>query len=84
VIKNRVLRKILGSKGDKVTRQRSKVHNEKHYVSYSLQNVIIWPILSNHENGLGAACDTYGGEKNCIQGLGREACRKENYWETKA
>jgi len=34
------------------------------------------------EHELGAACGTYVGEVNCIQGLGREACRKENCWKT--
>jgi hypothetical protein len=36
------------------------------------------------ENELAAACGTYGGKENWIQGLGREACRKENCWKTYA
>jgi len=35
-----------------------------------------------NENELEAACGTYGGEENCIQGLGSEACRKVDYWKT--
>jgi hypothetical protein len=40
VFKNRVLRRIIGSERDKVTRQWRKLHYEKLYELYALPNVI--------------------------------------------
>ena len=69
VLENRVLRRIFGSKGDEVTGEWIKVHNEE------LQDPYSSPIFSGdkiEKSEIDRACSTYGGEESRIQGLGGE------------
>ena len=63
VFENRVLRRIFGSKRDKVTGEWRKLHNEKLNDLYSSPNVT-WVIQM--ENETGGTCSTY--EDRRIQG----------------
>jgi hypothetical protein len=59
VSENRVRRKILGPKRDKVTEEWRKLHNEEHYLGDQIE-----------KNEMGRACSTYGGNTRCIQYFG--------------
>jgi hypothetical protein len=56
VFENRVLRKIFGPKGDEVTREWRKLHNEELNDLYSLPN-IVWVVKSRQMRWAGhVAC----------------------------
>jgi len=84
VFKNRLLRKILGSKRDEITRRGVKCIMRSIMFPTPHKTLLFGQFDQIKENELEAACGTYGGEETCIQGLGREACRKEKCWKTKA
>jgi len=69
VLENRVLRRIFGPKGDKVTREQRKLHNVEFNDLYSPN--ILWVIKSRRMRWVGhVAC--MGGEEKRIQGFGGE------------
>jgi len=57
VFENRVLRRIFGLKGDEVTGEWRKIHNEDDQIE---------------KNEMGGSCNTYGGEAKRIQNFGGE------------
>ena len=65
---NRVLRKILGPKRDKVTGKWTRLHNKELYAQY----------ISPHTTG--RACSKHRREGRCIQGFGGKTCGKETTW----
>jgi hypothetical protein len=68
MLKNRVLKKIFGSKRDEVKGEWRILYNEELcdlYSKYCSDNQI-------EKNEAGGACSTYGGEERCIQGFGGE------------
>ena len=69
MFENRVLRRIFGPKGDKVTREQRKLHNVEFNDLYSPN--ILWVIKSRRMRWVGhVAC--MGGEEKRIQGFGGE------------
>lgn len=71
---NRVLRKILGSKRNKVTGDSRRRYNERlHEMCYSLKHYSVDQI----KNEVGDASGTHEGKERCIQGFGGETKRKE-------
>jgi hypothetical protein len=66
ILKNKVLRRILGSKRDEVTGERRRLHNKELYALYSSPNTI-WVIKSRR-----LRCGTYAGEDRCIKGFSGE------------
>ena len=67
---NRVLRRIFGPKRDEVTGEWRRLHNEELYALYSSPDII--RVMKTNTTEMGRACNTYGGEKRCIQGFGEE------------
>jgi hypothetical protein len=67
VFENRVLRRVFGPKGDEVTRELRKLHNEELNDLYFSPNIVrvIKSIMR-----LGGACSAYGGGEKRIQDLG--------------
>ena len=73
VLENRVLRRILGPKGDKVTgkwRTLCSVLLTKYYLNDQIK-----------KTEMGRACSTYGVDKWCIQGFSGENLREVDHWE---
>ena len=68
VFENRVLRKIFGTKRDKVIGEWRKLHKEE------LNDLYLTRYCSGDQikNETGGACSAYGGEQKCIQGFGEE------------
>jgi hypothetical protein len=61
VFENVVLRKIFGSKKDKVTREWGSLHNDKlHYLCSSTNKT---PRHQTKTKEMGGTCGTYGGEE---------------------
>jgi hypothetical protein len=75
VSENRVLRRIFGSKKDEVIVGWRKLYNDGFRNMYSLPN--IFTMIKSTENEMGRAYSTYGGEGECIQGLGWKASRTQ-------
>jgi hypothetical protein len=81
VFENRVLRRIFAPKGDEVTGEWRKLHEELHILYSSSNNQI-------KENEVDETCGTHRRGKECLQGLigkpegkrllGRPRCRWEN------
>jgi uncharacterized membrane protein len=72
VFENRVLREIFGPKGDEVTGEWRKLHNEELNDLFCSLN-IAWVIkIEKNEMGVRGVCSLYGGEKRRIQGFGGE------------
>jgi len=69
VFDNRMMRRIIGPKRDKVTRECRKLHNETLNYTYCSPNTIR-VIKSRIE--MGGACNAYGGEETRVQGYGRD------------
>jgi hypothetical protein len=65
VFENRVLRRIFGPKGDEVTGEWRKLHNEELLTQYCASDKI-------KKNEMGRACGTYGGGERHVQGFGGE------------
>jgi hypothetical protein len=65
MFENRVLRRIFGPKGDKVTGEWRKVYEE-------LNDLYSSPIIRviKSRNKMGMAWNMNGGEERCIQGFG--------------
>jgi hypothetical protein len=70
VLKNWILRRIFGSKRDKVIGEWRTLHNEELYVLYPSSDVALSNKIKSNETG--RACSTYRGKKRCIQGFGGE------------
>jgi hypothetical protein len=85
VFENRVLRKIFGPKGDEVTGEWRKLHNEELHNLYSSPD-IIRQIKSSQvkANEVSGACGTRGRREKIVQGFGGKARRKETIVKTKA
>jgi len=66
---NRMFRRIIGPKRDKVTSEWRKLYHEEPYDLYSSPN-IVWVIKSRMGWVVHVAC--MGGEKRHIQGFGGE------------
>jgi hypothetical protein len=77
VFENRVLRKIFGPKGDKVTGRLRKPHKNELYDLYVSPNAI--RVIKLRIMGDGA-CSTYGRQEMCIKGFrgGRGGMRKSD------
>ena len=73
MFENRVLRRIFGPKGDEVTREWRKLHNEELNDLYCSSNVTGGDQIENNE--MGAAHSTYGREKGWVN------LRKRNHLE---
>jgi hypothetical protein len=80
VFENRVLRRIFGPKGNKVTGECRKLHNEKLNDAYSSYN-IVRVIKSRRMRWLGHVARE--GDRR-IQGFGGETWGKENTWKIRA
>ena len=68
---NRILRRIFGSRMDKVTGEWRKLNNGKLNDLHSSRN-IIRVNKQIEKNEMGGACSTYRGEERCIQVFGGE------------
>jgi len=69
MLENRVLRRIFGHKGDKVTR------NGENYIMRRLMICTLHPILfcdKIEKNEMGGPWSVYGGKERRIQGFGGE------------
>jgi len=82
VFENRVFRRILGPKRDKVRREWRKLRNEKLHDLYSLPN--IFRVIKWEKNGMGVACSMNGGEVRRMLDFVGETSGKETTWETQA
>ena len=69
--KNRVLRMTFGSKREEITEEWVRMHKEGRYDLYSPN------IIRVIKNGMGWACDTYGGWAKCAQVCGGESWGKQ-------
>jgi len=65
LFENRLLKKIFGSKKDKVTGEWRKLHNEQLYDLYHSPS-IIWVITKNETGGAGGM---YGRQYRCIHSI---------------
>jgi hypothetical protein len=82
VFKNRVLRRIFGSKRDEVTGKWRRLHNEELHILYSHPNSIM-QIKSRIMTWVGQ-CATHGRGVKIVQGFAGKVRRKETSWKTKA
>jgi hypothetical protein len=82
VFKNRVLRRIFGSKRDEVTGKWRMLHNEELHILYSHPNIIM-QIKSRIMTWVGQ-CATHGRGVKIVQGFAGKVRRKETSWKTKA
>jgi hypothetical protein len=82
VFENRVLRRIFGPKRDEVTGEWRKLHNEELHNLYSSPN-IIRQVKSRRMRWAGHVA-RMGEGRNCVQGFGGKARRKETTGKTKA
>jgi len=67
MFENRELGRIFGPKGDEVTGEWRRLHNEELNDLYSLLNII------RVKNELDGLCSMNRGEESCIKGFGGEA-----------
>ena len=65
VFENRVLRRVFGPKGNELTGEWRKLHNEELTDLYSSPKI--------EQNEMGGACGAYGGGERGAQGFGGEA-----------
>jgi hypothetical protein len=79
VFENRVLRRIFGPKGDEVTGEWRKLHNEELHNLYSSPDII----RQVKANEVGGAYSTHGRGERIVQGFGGKARGKETTWKTK-
>jgi hypothetical protein len=70
MLKNRVLRKVLGSKRLEVTGGSGQLHNEKLHNLYASPNII--RVSSVKENEIGGARSTHGTEQKWVQNFDRK------------
>jgi hypothetical protein len=70
VFENRVLWRVFGPKGDEVTGEWRKVHNEELRDLYPLPN-FVW-VVKSKKNEMCGACGAYGGGERCVQNSGGE------------
>jgi hypothetical protein len=82
VFENRVLRRIFGSKRDKVRGEWRKLHDEELNDLYSSPNII--RVLTSRRMKWAAHVTRMEGEESCIQGFGMENSGKETTWKTQA
>jgi hypothetical protein len=80
VFEKRVLRRIFGPKGDEVTGEWRKLHNEELHNLYSSPDII----RQVKANEVGGACGTHGRGEKSVQGFGGKARREETTGKTKA
>jgi hypothetical protein len=80
VFENRVLRRILGPKGDDVTGEGRKLRNEELHNFYSTPDII----RQVKANEVGGACGKHGSGEKSVQCFGGKARRKETTWKIKA
>jgi hypothetical protein len=73
VFKNRVLRRIFGTKRNEVTGEWRKLHNEELHILYSSPNII----RQIKENEVGGTCSTHRRGEDCAQGFDGKVKRKE-------
>ena len=66
MFENRVLRRIFEPKGNGVTGEWRKLHNEE------LNSLYSSPSNVRVKNEMGGVCGTYGGRERCAQGFGWE------------
>ena len=69
VFENRVLRRMFGSKRDKVTGESNRLHNKKIYGLYFSPNIIR---VMKSRRQMGRTCSTYEGQESSIQGFSEE------------
>jgi hypothetical protein len=81
VFENRVLRRIFGSKRDKVTWEWRRVHKEELNDFYSSRNIIR---LIKSRRMRWAGLYLIWGKEPCMQHFGGETCGKATIWETQA
>jgi hypothetical protein len=80
VFENRVLRRIFGPKGDEVTGEWKKLHNEELHILHSFPN-IIRQMKPRRMRWVGHVARM---REECVQGFDGKARRKETTWKTKA
>ena len=66
MFKNRVMRRLFGSKRDEVTGEWRKLHSDELSDLYSLPNIV--RVVKSRKNEMGGACGAYGGWERCAQG----------------
>jgi hypothetical protein len=81
-LENRVRRRIFGPKGDEVTGEWRKLHNEELNDLNCSPNIV--QVIKMDKNETGGACSEYGEEERRIQGFGGETRGIETTCETQA
>jgi hypothetical protein len=78
VFENGMLRNILGTKSNEAAGKWRRLHNEQHNKLYIKNSIIkstphhVYSRDPMKMNEMAGECNTYGGQKRCIQGFGGE------------
>ena len=70
MLENRVLRRIIGPRRDRITGEWRKLHNEELNDLHCSPNIV--RLIKIEKNEMGWSCSAYGGEDRRIQGFGGE------------